>query len=458
MNETTQLYKISAAENVARLRNCLRGDAREAVSSLLATVTDPAQIMLTLEQCYGAPEIVIDRAMEQIKKLPKPSGAAAELNAMAIKLQNIVVTIRQIDRRGYLNNPMLVREVVTKLSPHLTARWCDYAEEHGSFNEPEIMTMSRFLMREANRALRHAFVAPPQMQQKREEKKPAINLYRRAAAHTISEEETGPSVTCYDCKSGHELTRCSHFIKKTLQDRWELVKSEKLCFKCIASKHRRAACQAKPCGKNGCRQPHHKLLHYERDSAESSTTSQPTTPPASELKTLKKGTEKAMVTATSAPGAREVLLKVCPVIIQGPKREIKAEALLDEGSTVTLIDEDLARELEVDGPANQIRLHGVNTVKQEDSSMRVQMKIRGVRTQPFALTARTIKGMDLRGQAVPAEILRFPHLKKMVSHEVCYDELKPRLLIGADNWHLIVTRQIRAGKRSEPVAAKTHLG
>jgi hypothetical protein len=215
MNETTQLYKISAAENVARLRNCLRGDAREAVSSLLATATDPAQIMLTLEQCYGAPEIVIDRAMEQIKKLPKPSGAAAELNAMAIKLQNIVVTIRQIDRRGYLNNPMLVREVVTKLSPHLTARWCDYAEEHGSFNEPEIMTMSRFLMREANRALRHAFVAPPQMQQKREEKKPAINLYRRAAAHTISEEETGPSVTCYDCKSGHELTRCSHFIKKT---------------------------------------------------------------------------------------------------------------------------------------------------------------------------------------------------------------------------------------------------
>jgi hypothetical protein len=70
---------------------------------------------------------------------------------------------------------------------------------------------------------------------------------------------------------------------------------------------------------------------------------------------LKKGTEKAMVTATSAPGAQEVLLKVCPVIIQGPKREIKAEALLDEGSTVTLIDEDLARELEVDGPANQIR-------------------------------------------------------------------------------------------------------
>ncbi|CAK1599196.1 unnamed protein product [Parnassius mnemosyne] len=44
MNESTRLYGFTNTENMARLRNCLRGEAREVVSALLFTAKDPADI------------------------------------------------------------------------------------------------------------------------------------------------------------------------------------------------------------------------------------------------------------------------------------------------------------------------------------------------------------------------------------------------------------------------------
>ncbi|CAK1597135.1 unnamed protein product [Parnassius mnemosyne] len=101
---------------MARLRNCLRGEAREVVSALLFTAKDPADIMRTLEQCFGRPEVIIDRALEELKRLPRPGQTAQELNAFAIKLQNIVCILQNVDGKGYLQNPMLTREVTTKMT------------------------------------------------------------------------------------------------------------------------------------------------------------------------------------------------------------------------------------------------------------------------------------------------------------------------------------------------------
>ena len=114
IRDSTALYGFAPAENLARLRSCLKGEAREAVAALLYTATDPDMIMKTLEQCYGRPEIIIDRALEDIKRLHRPTAAASDLNTFAVKVQNIVCVLASVDNRGYLQNPMLTREVVEK--------------------------------------------------------------------------------------------------------------------------------------------------------------------------------------------------------------------------------------------------------------------------------------------------------------------------------------------------------
>ncbi|CAK1580697.1 unnamed protein product [Parnassius mnemosyne] len=108
MRECTRGF--TNTENMARLRNCLRGEAREVVSALLFTAKEPADIMRTLEQCFGRPEVIIDCALDDLKRLPRPGQTAQELNSFAIKLQNIVCIIQNVDGKGYLQNPMLTRE------------------------------------------------------------------------------------------------------------------------------------------------------------------------------------------------------------------------------------------------------------------------------------------------------------------------------------------------------------
>jgi hypothetical protein len=134
------MYNISSAENVQRLRNCLRGKDKDVVSALLHTATTPEPIMKTFEQCFGRLEVIIDQAMDDLRRMPKQSASATDLNNFAVRLQNIVGVMKTFDQRGYLYNPM-----------------SHYADENAGTADPEIVTLSQFLMREADRALRYIY-------------------------------------------------------------------------------------------------------------------------------------------------------------------------------------------------------------------------------------------------------------------------------------------------------------
>ncbi|XP_070852004.1 uncharacterized protein [Drosophila suzukii] len=51
-------------------------------------------------------------------------------------------------------------------------------------------------------------------------------------------------------------------------------------------------------------------------------------------------------------GCNKVLLKVIPVTLIGPQKAIETYALLDEASTISLIDEQLATDLQLEGPTS----------------------------------------------------------------------------------------------------------
>ncbi|XP_073965331.1 uncharacterized protein [Choristoneura fumiferana] len=49
-NESSKAYSFTPNDNMARLRSCLRGPAREAVESLLHTAANPEAVMQTQRQ------------------------------------------------------------------------------------------------------------------------------------------------------------------------------------------------------------------------------------------------------------------------------------------------------------------------------------------------------------------------------------------------------------------------
>lgn len=178
-------------------------------------------------------------------------------------------------------------------------------------------------------------------------------------------------------------------------------------------------------------------------------------------KTQQQNEETVMSASTSQKmdGGR-VLLKVRPVTIKGPNGVyMDIYALLDEGSTTTLIDEDIAKMIQAEGPTCPLNLRGVTSVQHEVNSKSVSLEVKGKGCNEFfPIRARTVKDFAVTPQAVSKKSLQYAHLSKLDPEQVCYDEGQPRLLIGADNWHLIVTRKLLTGKSSEPAASLTHLG
>ncbi|KAL0902089.1 hypothetical protein ABMA27_000042 [Loxostege sticticalis] len=445
MQESTRICGFSKAENLARLRNCLKGEAREAVAALLSCASDPEQVMRTLEQCYGRPEVIVDRALNDLRSLPRVGATASELNAFAIRVQNIACMLDSIDSRGYLRNPMMTREVTEKLSPHLKSRWCDYATEHASYTEPEIITLSNFLMNEANKALRFAYA--PQSSSSGVKKEIArarenVNARKRSTGVyvTADEKQTSNDKPCLCCGGGHEVSQCKKFTTMTISQRWDWLKQERICFLCLNSKHRQFRCKAQLCKVNGCKRRHHSMLHRESGSEN------------------KQQATEVVASVNHSADASRVLLKVCPIIIEGPRGRAQTYALLDEGSTVTLIDRDLADYVGANGPARDLNLCSVNSQNVPHKSMEVDIRVIARDNKKFAVKARTMENMSLNGQTIKENCLKYRHMRRLKREDVCYENARPRVLIGTDNWQLIVSRKLLTGKRHEPAASLTRLG
>ncbi|XP_072940691.1 uncharacterized protein [Epargyreus clarus] len=268
----------------------LRGEARETVLSQLYTATHPDSIMKTLEMKYGRPEYIFDKAMEELKRLPKVGNSSSELNELAIKLQNVVYTMKSVDHRGYLRNPLLIRDVMEKLSPHLVSKWAEYAaiNEGKIAYSDEITILSEFLMGEADRVLRYTHTARNSAPGLLRGERPVRRTAPREKVYSTSEstrEERAPS--CLRCQStSHHTPKCPQLKELTINDRWNWAKEQR-----------------------------------------------------------------------------------------GPRGEIRTHALLDEGSTVTLIDEELASHLTSGGPNQPLNIRGINEQRRIDSkAVKIQIK------------------------------------------------------------------------------------
>ena len=103
--QTTKDCEYSGSEDVARLRKCLKGNALEAIRSLLMT-TMAERIIGILEKRFGRPEHVIQALMRNAIELPKIREDKPEsIMKFASAIMNLVATIEALQRPDYLLIP-----------------------------------------------------------------------------------------------------------------------------------------------------------------------------------------------------------------------------------------------------------------------------------------------------------------------------------------------------------------
>lgn len=154
-----------------------------------------------------------------------------------------------------------------------------------------------------------------------------------------------PTVSCTICKNSHRLIDCEDFKKKTIEERWNFVKSNHLCFACLRYGHATSNCRSRrPCNVNGCKRIHNPLLH----EIEAQINAVPTQVAAH-------GAFNCASTENTSDV--EVLFKIIPIRLYGKnRRSLDTFAMIDEGSSVTLIDESILHQLELQGQSEQLTL------------------------------------------------------------------------------------------------------
>lgn len=452
--QTTLICGLSDAENLIRLRSSLQGEALEAVRNRLQIPKDVPGAIESLRLLYGTPELVINSVLKKIRKEPPPRHDKREtMIKFAVSVQDLCVTMVNSNMADYLNNPMLLQELVTKLPENIKYDWAKYrASQTGTVT---IKTFELWIL-EITRALSSVSInlgLPDFSRQKSSTSVPnnKNNGKGYVNAHDQKLTKDNPKISaCLVCGGTCiHIQQCSKFVAMSYNEKWTSVKKNQLCRCCLKTHGYR--CDAfKKCGTNGCQFKHHPILHKPSvsttESAESHTKKGPTT---TQL-------------LTHRDINQSVLFRVVPIILYGPNTQVKTHAFLDDGSSLTLIEKSVADELDLQGEHEPLCLKWTaNTHRMENDSKKISMQISGTRNpdKKFKIVnAHTVESLNLPTQTLAVEDLQYscPHLRGIPVES--YSEVSPRILIGIDNLNLSSPLSCREGQEGQPVAIKSRLG
>ncbi|XP_063629208.1 uncharacterized protein LOC134800656 [Cydia splendana] len=407
---------FSAVNNVSRIRRALKGEARTAVKSIMYTVQDPYEIMEALERQFGDPEEIVLTELHNIKRMQTP----------ATRSRAVVNTV------SFEHEPRRSSNAPSRSRVPAFSRDCSTGSESDFHEDYPRETESRSRSKHT--------VAQVKPRENNNKKKPASTGAR--PKQQISSVPVSRS-TCAICKSGneHKVSACSKFLAATISERWDLVKGARLCYRCLDVNHRRPfKCKYVACGVNQCEAGHSKLLHGLNAAAPANGNSTP---------------------AVSVNNIRlpQTYLKVMPVEVSGPLGTVQTLALLDEGAAMTLMLHETADKIAPRVRGETLEIEGIGGRVTDPDSYSLQVAIRGFCSRHLELMeVLTIGDIGIGSQGVPRDLVdKCEHLSK-IADELSYPTSVPTIVIGQDNWHLIISRQVIDGPPNLPVASLTRLG
>ncbi|XP_054279172.1 uncharacterized protein LOC128997557 [Macrosteles quadrilineatus] len=449
---STEINDYTDLENLQRLQKCITGKAKEMISALLIYPENVPEIVNLLERRFGRPDIIIKNLIASVKGRPPTKDYKPDtLVAFSDMVRNLVVTVKSLKQDHYLFNPQLMEELTEKLSTNMKLNWGMFVTSPQSqLKQPiGLDSFSTWLSSVADAAI----ICTPSTSTSGNFKNMASRNESNSKNFVLVQHEGDKKFKkriCVCCKKqDHTLTECKQFLKYDVNKRWETVKSNSLCFNCLKTKHRAMTCRNKlACGVNGCTYFHNKLLHVtsKEEGANKET-------PKLEIHSEHMGFQEE-------PVAR-VLLRVLSVTLVGKNgKQIETFALIDDGSTISVIEKGLVEELEIDGPTKPVSFSWTDgSVYTEKESQTVTLTVIGDTGEHLTLNnVKTLTALQLPIQSMNSEQMKNKWSYLQEIPEEVFQRGRPRLLIGHEHVHLTVPLKVIIGPTNAPIALKSKLG
>ncbi|CAM1295397.1 Uncharacterised protein r2_g452 [Pycnogonum litorale] len=422
------------------LKNSLSGKPLQLVENLGYTDNQYQMAVAKLDQRYGGERRILQRHLESIVSM----AAVVEddllgLENLSNRLCDIVTKLAEAGQHQELTFASTLYLVAQQKVPRsLLVQYHDTMKSDDS-----LVSFVDWLTRQVNIRCECAEIKSAL----RKNKEPARRVHNTLADTAQTQESD--IVRCPLCEGSHITEKCKSWADKSIEERWKLARSIRLCYRCLSQFHLGNKCpKSRICGIGDCKRNHHPSLHYLA----------PTQPSSGALTSSSTSAFGVADDGTVLP--KRVALRFIPVFVIGPDdKKVKVNAFLDDGSDSTYIREEVASSLGLPRKEKKLSLSTlVSDTRVKSSLVSFTLESLGGNIRR-TIGARTLQKM-CQGLEVPDWRCRrkgWAHLKGITFPRLPGHN-SVDLLIGADHPELMLALEERLGKPGDPVARRTPLG
>lgn len=455
----------TAEYKLLQLRQCLQGEALRTIEGLGHSAAAYEIAKERLLRKYGGQRRQLMKYISALRDFrPMKWESMRELEKFADLLDIAAANLSAAGLDGELGNGMTYAICLSKLTESLAAEYHKWTFEN--HEDESVQTLRSWVLRQVE----FRSMAMEDVNGLCAKFNDSFGGRERMQKQTVSRSyfQATSSRSCSVCSKDHVLWKCPVFKAMSIEKRWDVVKENRLCFLCILRGHDVRKCKwTRPCGIDGCTRRHNQLLHISAtrecngDEQRQKALSDAVTKGESAKENSDVVESDTLLSSTHhISGSDEISFRTIPAIIQAGQRRMKVTIMLDDASSTSYINEDIAAELKLDGPSRSVSVNVVNGKMETFWSKEVEFSISNVDgTGQYKVSALTTDKVVGNLTPVPWhwEKNRWEHLRTVpfavVNHRQPVD-----ILIGADCIELHRCILEKPGRVGEPIARLTPLG
>ena len=282
---------------------------------------------------------------------------------------------------------------------------------------------------------------------------------------TTMQPRVGQLMTKHVPLAAHQNICLLHFPPTKAQQwiRWEIVKQNKRCRKCLRAHHTNDCRKPDGTSCDKCKKNHHRTLHNEKKDPLSSNLS-PNALPFSSKEDAIIADSNSFQGNADQKGEVKPATGLCPVqkVMVGDSsgRSIEVLAMLDTGSNTSLLSKNAAKRLGLTGPQTHLTMNLAGGKKKSEVSEVIEITVTSPTEEDIKkiLQVHTVRKPCSSAKTVSRRSIEsYPHLKTF-SHKLHLSGGTVDLLIGTDLVDAFVDVHTMSGESGEPIAKRNCFG